>query len=110
MAKKLALDQLSRQCATVDFDKGPFATVALIVDRASDEFLACAALSIDQHRRISRRHFAHSGENRVHLLGLADDLAEVVAAVNFFAQIAILFTEPLACAAGRPKFKHLLDL
>src|SRR5207247_510978 len=59
VAKKLALDEVLRNGSAVDFDKGGVGPRALPVKRARDQFLACAALALDQDCRLGAGHLAN---------------------------------------------------
>jgi hypothetical protein len=56
MTKEFALEQVEGNGGTIQLDQSVAAAVAGIVDRASDEFLASACLSLDEHRRVRRRN------------------------------------------------------
>ena len=65
VAEQFALDQLARDRGHVDRDKRAVAPLAVIVQRASDQFLAGAALAHDRHGEVG----AHQpGEHAVDLL------------------------------------------
>ena len=65
VAEQLALDQLARDRRHVDRDKRAVAALAVIVQRAGDQFLAGAALADDHHRQVG----AHQpGDHAIDLL------------------------------------------
>src|SRR6266849_230890 len=54
MSEELGLDQLFRNCRAVHFHEGPLAAQACGMQRVSDEFLAGAALAINQNAAVRR--------------------------------------------------------
>jgi len=56
MAKELTFEQIEGNGGTVQFDQRLAAAGARIVNRVSDEFLASAGLSLDEHSRVHRRN------------------------------------------------------
>src|SRR5262245_17806710 len=66
VAEELAFHELARERRAVDLDECPLAPAAELVDRARDELLPGAGLTLDQDRAIGRRHLrdllAHADE------------------------------------------------
>jgi len=62
MPEQLAFNQLVRKRAAIDRDELAPTSVAVLVDRARDEFLACAGLAGNQNRSgyASRRFYSFS--------------------------------------------------
>jgi hypothetical protein len=56
MSKELTFEQVEGNRRTVQLDQGLAATGTRIVNRVSDEFLASAGLSLDEHSRVHRRN------------------------------------------------------
>jgi hypothetical protein len=56
MAKEFTLEQVEGNGGTIQLDQSVAAAGAGIVDRASDEFLASACFSLDEHSRVRRRN------------------------------------------------------
>src|SRR5579863_1255778 len=53
IAEQLGADEVARNGAAVDWDEGTTRRVAGAVQRACEEFLANAALTIEQHGRVA---------------------------------------------------------
>ena len=80
VAEQLALDQALRKRPDVGGDERPVAAVAQVVDGPGDEFLAGAALALDQDRDVGvgdladpREDLADGGALADHLRDLASD-------------------------------------
>ena len=73
--------------------------------RARNQLLACARLSVDQHRRIGRRHGLHLVQNAPQCLALADDLFELQLAANLVFQVQ-LFERELVLQVGNFSERH----
>src|SRR5580765_6877033 len=56
MAKELTFEQVEGNRRTVQLDQRLAAAGTRIVNRVSDEFLASAGLSLDEHSRVHRRN------------------------------------------------------
>ena len=72
VAEQLALQQALRQRAAVDREERALGPGGQLVDVARDDFLAGAALALDQHRRVGGRHLLGELEHVDEALGLAD--------------------------------------
>ena len=65
MSEQLGLDQLAGNCRHVDSDEGTVATLAVFVQRASDELLAGARLAGNHHRKIG---LSEAGKHAIDVL------------------------------------------
>jgi hypothetical protein len=76
VTKKFTLEQVERDCSTVELDQRVTAASARIVDHMRDEFLASAGLSLNENGRIRRRDplglLQHNSQSRA----IAYDLLE----------------------------------
>ena len=72
MAEQLGLEQAFLQAAAIDGHQFALGAPAALVDRAGDHFLAGAALALDQHRRIGRRHHVDHFTQLEHRRAVAD--------------------------------------
>src|SRR5580693_8000645 len=76
MAKELTFEQVEGNGRTVQFDQRVAAAGAGIMDRVSDEFLASAGFSLDEHSGVRRRNplglLQHDSQSRA----VAYDLLE----------------------------------
>src|SRR5258708_29401033 len=88
--KKFGFDQLLWDGRTVHLDKQAFAAQAGGVQGARHEFLARAALAINQHAAVSRRGDRNLLPQRFHRHAFADDL---IAIAQLRAQKLILFLQ-----------------
>ena len=70
--EQLALEQVLRQRAAVDRQERPVGPAGQVVDVPGDDLLAGAALALDQHRRVGRRHVLGELEHLDEALGLPD--------------------------------------
>ena len=76
VAEQLRLDQVLRDRGAVDLDERPLRPLAVVVDRVRDQLLAGAVLPLDQDVGVAAGDALHQLEHFVHLLALADDVAE----------------------------------
>jgi hypothetical protein len=76
VAEEFALEQVEGNRGTVELDQGLAAAGTRVVDRVSDEFLAGASLSLNENRRVRRRHALGLIENDSKSRAVADDLLE----------------------------------
>ena len=90
VAKKLGFDQFLRDRRAVDFHKGALAPKTRGMQRARNEFLACAALTIDQDAPVGWRRDGNLLAERLHGHAVADNL---VAVTQFAAEQLVLFFE-----------------
>src|SRR5690606_10532492 len=74
VAEKLALDEVRRNCAAVDRDKGAIGTRRLLMDRARDELLSRPVVANDQHGGVPGRHLFDEPEDLLHGRRAPDDL------------------------------------
>src|SRR5262249_37749903 len=79
----------------VHFDVRPVRTGTLFVDRARDEFLTHAGLSLQQHRGVRFGHLLHTREHVFQNVALADDLLETLNLRNLLFQLDIFLFQPL---------------
>src|SRR5256886_6390038 len=75
MAEQLRLDEVLRQCGTVDLHPRPAAPPAPLVERVGDELLAGPALADDQHVGVCVSHGRDRLQDTLHPGGLSEDLA-----------------------------------
>ncbi len=76
IAEELRLDEILWNGGAVDLDEGPLCALAVVVKRVRDELLARAVLPLNQNIRVAARNAFDQLEHFVHLLALADDVAE----------------------------------
>ena len=79
VAEQLAFQQIVRNCPAVYHFEGPVGAGAEIVDRPGHQFLAGAALAIDQHRDVGTGNARDHLEDTLHLRSIADDPGKLVA-------------------------------
>ncbi len=95
MTEQLRGDQGNGNCGAVDADERIRRALRSLVDRASDQLLACPCLAQDQHCRIGRRDFHDFREDRLNRRRRADDLFEHELAVDLLAQRDVFFVKPV---------------
>ena len=83
VAEELALEQGLGNGAAVDGHEGPVGPVAALVDGLGDEFLAGAALAVDQDRGRGGGDLVHHLVDRAHARALADDVLAALLAGQF---------------------------
>src|SRR5258708_6318316 len=66
------------------------------MDRLGDEFLACAAFSVDQHSRTRWRHLPDQIQHGKHLFALADNVGKVVALLQSALELNIFLAQAAA--------------
>ena len=93
MAEQLGLQEVVRERAAEDGDERLRFPVAVVVDRAGDQFLPRPALALDEDRRVGVEHAADRLEHLAHARALADDLVEAVDALHLLPEVAVLFAE-----------------
>ena len=71
------------------------------MDRPRDELLARAGLAEDEHARVRRRDVPHLLERGAQCRRVADDLLEVVLALDLLLQVAVLLLQPFAILFGQ---------
>jgi hypothetical protein len=76
VAEELRLDQVLGNGGAVDLDERPLGALAVVMQRVGDELLARAILTLNEDVRIAPGDALHELEHLVHLLALADDVAE----------------------------------
>ena len=86
VAEELILQQVMRNRGTVDGQEPRRAAGALNVNGPRDQFLAGAAFADKKHGRGRRRHLAHHLKDALHGWAAADDMVEVVVAIELAAQ------------------------
>src|SRR5262249_9408194 len=74
VAEQLALEQARRDGGAVDFDEGPMAAPARIVDGAGNQFLSRAGLAQEEDGRVGRRHDLDLVEDVSERRTVADDV------------------------------------
>ena len=78
VTEELALQKILGNSCAVDRNKGLLASLAVIVDRACDQLLSTTALSGNQYRGIAHRDATHHFKDRLHCLGLTDNIVVVL--------------------------------
>ena len=78
MAEEFALEQLFGNRGAIDRKKRLLAAVAVMINRAGDEFLAGAAFTGDERGGVAGGHLADELENLLHRLTAADDAQLVI--------------------------------
>ena len=91
MAEQLAFEQPRRNRRAVHLDEGPLATLTQVVDRASDELLACAGFPLNQRSGVGRRDGLHLLQDALQRCALPDDLLEVVLGADLVFEVELLF-------------------
>src|SRR5580692_5394334 len=84
--KQLRGDQRGRQCSTVHADKGTSSPLRTFVDGTSDELLAGASLSRDEHCGIGWSHSGDPRKDGLQRLGRTDNFLEHLSAVDLISQ------------------------
>src|ERR1700761_1129121 len=79
MAEECGLEQIRRNRASVDRDKGLVAARRVGVNGLGDELLAGTTLALNQHRRAAGSDLRDQVEKLEHDVALADDVLEGVA-------------------------------
>ena len=78
VAEQLALQHPLGQCRAVHGHERPVGPRAEVVDGPGDQFLARAALALDQHRGVGVGHLLDQLEDLPHRLALADHIVEPI--------------------------------
>src|ERR1035437_6764232 len=78
MAEEFALEQLFGNRGAIDRKKRLLATVAVMINRAGDEFLAGAAFTGDERGGVAGGHLTDELENLLHRLTATDDAEFVI--------------------------------
>ena len=76
MAEQDRLDEIGGEGAAVDGDEGLRLALARPLDGAGDQFLADAALALDEDRDLRAGGAAGEGDHAVHRRARGDDVAE----------------------------------
>src|SRR6266478_6285533 len=85
VTKKQTLEQRLRQGAAVDRQKQAVAPVAMGVNGKGNQFFSCAAVTGDQNRGHSGRHFLNHLQDIPDRFALADNFFEVKFHLTFYA-------------------------
>ena len=109
VAEQLALQQALRERPAVDREERALVPRGQLVDVVCHHFLAGAALALDQHRRVGRRHVLGELEHFQEALGLADGARHPAAfpAADLLAQLLVLDADR-AELAGPPQDRDQL--
>ena len=94
VAKELTLEQVLGDRAAVDLDERAAFARAVLVDGAGDEFLARAALAVDEHCGIGGRDELDLLQHLLQSRTVPDDVVRAKGCCDFLAQIKILQFEP----------------
>ncbi len=100
VAEQLRLDQVLGDGGAVDLDERALGALAVVVDRVGDELLAGAVLPLDEDVGVAPRHALDQLEHLVHLLALADDVAELEAPLQLLLEQQVLADQ--VAALDRP--------
>ena len=73
VAEQLALDEIARNRGHVDGDERPALALAVVVQRARDQFLAGARFAGDHHREVGLHQPRERAENVLHRRRAADE-------------------------------------
>src|SRR5581483_261893 len=90
VSEQFGFDQRLRECRTVHLHEGSVLAGTKIVNRPRDQLLAGAAFSAQENRRIAGRGLMNVRKDLVHQLALADDVLELVPALQLALQHAVL--------------------
>src|SRR6266542_3555159 len=91
--EQLGLDQVFRNRGAIDLDEGALGALAVVVDRVGDQLLASAVLPLNKDVGVAARDAFHQLEHFVHLLALADDVAEPELSLELLLQQQVLADE-----------------
>ena len=94
VAEQLALDQRRRQRRAVDADQRARMPAAALVQRPREQLLAGAGRAEQQHARIRRRDLRQPRQREPQRRAFADDVVEVVIALDLLLQIDVVGLEP----------------
>ena len=103
--EQLRFQQIFRECAAVDCDEGMVLEVAVEMQTARDQFLAGAALALNQNGAIGVRDLIDQVIDELHFRAGADDILEAIAIFKLLAEINILAQRRLVIE--RPLHRHL---
>ncbi len=93
MTEEFALEQTLGHCAAIQLDEGAVLSLAVVVNCTGYKFLARAAFSGDKHSRIGRRDELNLLLHLLQAGTVADDVAKVLSAADFFPQVGVLLLE-----------------
>src|SRR5690606_39957711 len=93
MPEEGALDESLGECGAVQLDEGAIASLALVVDRASEELLPRTRLALEKNGRPGRRRHRHRLLDATERLALSDDLALVAKLHHLPAQRLVLLPQ-----------------
>ena len=102
VTKEFTFEQVLRNRAAVDRDKGFVRAVTLVVDRPGDKFLSGAACTADQNIDSGVGNLGNKVVDALHHRTRADDLAFSLLHAQFASQ-------PLIFASEKFLFQRLLD-
>src|SRR5262245_1523953 len=113
--EQFGLDQVLRNGRTVYLDEGALGPLGVVVDRVGDQLLAGAVLPLNQDIGVAAGYAFHQLEHLVHLLALADDVAEAELPFHLHLEEGVLVDEipaldgPLEHGQQRIGLDRLLD-
>src|SRR5579864_1264269 len=93
MSKKLALEQSGRDRSAVELYEGPLLAPTAFMDRACNQFLACAGFPEKQHRGVAGSHGFHQIQHMTESGTLPHNSFKVQLASNFIFQIEFFLCE-----------------
>ena len=94
MSEEPRFEQVNGNGAGVHGDEGAIGTRRVRMDRVRYEFLACAALAVDENRRSAFGDLGDEFKDAPHDIGLADEVPEAEAGTQRLAEGGILLLEP----------------
>ena len=94
MAEQFAFDERRRKRGAVDPHQRARMPPAPLVQRPGEQFLAGSGRAEQQHARVRRRDLSQARQRESKRRTLADDVVEVVIALDFLFQIHVVRLEP----------------
>ena len=109
MPEQLTLNQAAGQGGAIHFDQSLAASGTEVVQRPCHQLFARAGFADDQHRRVGGGHGFNGLEHPGDRGALPDDLLEVVLALDFVLEIAVLLFQAGAQPSDLLVRQHVLD-
>ena len=109
MAKQLIFQKIIRNGGAIHRDKARLAAGPLMVNRSRQQLLARAAFAGEQDGRTGRRHLADHREHALHRGAAADDVVEVVVAIQLAPQRLVLEKDFLVAEQALDLAEHLVE-
>src|SRR5438552_7371502 len=89
MAEQFTFKKPGRYGGTVQFHERTLAARTQLVDRTSDELLACPGLAENQHSRVGYRHCFDLLQDPFQFGAFSDDFFKLMRSNQFFFQVAL---------------------